>query len=426
MNKKFTPDTAVNFQGMEQRTATESRFYQLSFANKLKLVSFVIILSLSMSLYSQNRNALYDSTTCAILPDEDLIKFPSGFFPTLPTIPSPIYKFQNATIGIPPNDALTIFSEGTIATNHGLIGRFGLFGNATDNKWNALGVRIPANSLSYQSTTGLRSTWGQGGLNVGMALPYAVFRSPDPDRRDALISWQDATASGSINAQNRLVFGIRDGTTTGFEEVAQIVGNGTGNFGIGLVDTLAPQTPDERLHLYDQSSLGLDLYQKWSNITNLNGARIGFESGSTTFQIRNEENANMEFWTNGNQQMTLDNAGFLGIGNAFLPDERLHLFEQVGGQRNYLKFTTGSATSGALIGQPLGSNVFEIRQDELDDMQFWSNGTLVAHINDQFGLGTPFLGVGTAGPLGVGVNPLLSVNGNIEINGDGFSTGGGP
>jgi hypothetical protein len=410
MNKKFTPDTAVNFQGMEQRTASESRFYQLSFANKLKLVSFVIILSLSMNLYSQNRNALYDSTTCAILPDEDLIKFPSGFFPTLPTIPSPIYKFQNTTGGIPPNDALTIFSEGTIATNHGLIGGFGLFGNATDNKWNALGVRIPATTLPYQSSTGLRSTWGQGGLNVGMGLPYSVLLTSNLNRRDALISWQDATVNGSINAQN---------------------GNGTGNFGIGLVDTSAPQIPDERLHLYDQSSLGLDLYQKWSNITNLNGARIGFESGSTTFQIRNEENANMEFWTNGNQQMTLDNVGFLGIGNALLPDERLHLFEQVGGQRNYLKFTTGSATSGALIGQPLGSNVFEIRQDELDDMQFWSNGTLVAHINDQFGLGTPFLGVGTAGPLfpfgavnesdpGGGwlpnptpANPILSANGDI-------------
>jgi hypothetical protein len=401
---------------MEQRTASESRFYQLSFANKLKWISFVIILSLSMSLYSQNRNALYDSTTCAILPDEDLIKFPSGFFPTLPTIPSPIYKFQNTTGGIPPNDALTIFSEGTIATNHGLIGGFGLFGNATDNKWNALGVRIPATTLPYQSSTGLRSTWGQGGLNVGMGLPYSVLLTSNLNRRDALISWQDATVNGSINAQNRLVFGIRDITTTGFEEVAQIVGNGTGNFGIGLVDTSAPQIPDERLHLYDQSSLGLDLYQKWSNITNLNGARIGFESGNTSFQIRNDDTSSIEFWTNGNQQMTLDNVGFLGIGNALLPDERLHLFEQVGGQRNYLKFTTGSATSGALIGQPLGSNVFEIRQDELDDMQFWSNGTLVAHINDQFGAGIPFFGVGRSTQIG-----LLQVNSAIGI--PGFSLG---
>jgi hypothetical protein len=117
MNKKITLRPAGKIQGMEQSTANLNTSISYNLFSKLKWISFVIFLGISMSLYSQNRNALYDSTTCAILPDEDLIKFPSGFFPTLPTIPSPIYKFQNTLGGLPPNNALTIFSEGTIATN---------------------------------------------------------------------------------------------------------------------------------------------------------------------------------------------------------------------------------------------------------------------------------------------------------------------
>lgn len=44
MNKKFTLNTAVNFQGMGQRTAHLQDSLSLNLFNKLKWISFVIIM----------------------------------------------------------------------------------------------------------------------------------------------------------------------------------------------------------------------------------------------------------------------------------------------------------------------------------------------------------------------------------------------
>jgi hypothetical protein len=44
MNKKFTFNTAVNFQGMEQRTAHLQTSLSLIMFNKLKWISFVALL----------------------------------------------------------------------------------------------------------------------------------------------------------------------------------------------------------------------------------------------------------------------------------------------------------------------------------------------------------------------------------------------
>lgn len=51
MNKKFTLNTAVNFQGMGQRTAHLQDSLSLNLFNKLKWISFVIIMGLNQMLY---------------------------------------------------------------------------------------------------------------------------------------------------------------------------------------------------------------------------------------------------------------------------------------------------------------------------------------------------------------------------------------
>ena len=164
------------------------------------------------------------------------------------------------------------------------------------------------------STTGFRSTWENFGLHVGMSQTYSGAG------RDALISWQDATApSGPLTATNRLVFGVRDGSTTDFEEVAQIATQNGALFGIGIVDSNNPFVPEEQLHLYNfrtpPDTSPLPLYQKWSNDFNPVGSRIGYPGGTNVnFQIRNDDTSSIEFWTDNQQRMTIDKTGWVGIG----------------------------------------------------------------------------------------------------------------
>jgi hypothetical protein len=264
--------------------------------------------------------------------------------------------------------------------------------------------------------------------------------------------------------------------------------------------------------------LGLGLYQKWTNLSNTTGSRIGYAPGtSTTFEIRNDGGGNIDLITTTSatpelsvtptgvginqpnptailhvdanfQPIKIDNLSIstgiqqyltidpltgdinlqpgiapqLGISfgqtlywdgatnwqpTDFLttlpgsgvgidlplpaaPLDKLHIADGSTSGNNYVRWTNSAAPTGARIGNQPFNNVFEIRQEEANDMQFWSNGTLVAHINDQFGAGTPFLGVGTPGPLGIGgalvvpgstTNPqpvVFSAAGNGEFDGD--------
>jgi hypothetical protein len=90
----------------------------------------------------------------------------------------------------------------------------------------------------------------------------------------------------------------------------------------------------------------------------------------------------------------------LGIGT-ITPNDRLHLDESSGTFPNYALWTNFNATNGARIGQQAGATVFEIRQEENDDMVFSVTGIPVAYMNLQGG--NPFLGVGTPGPLLPGI-----------------------
>ena len=280
--------------------------FQTLLFNKLKWISFVKVLGVSMNLYSQDDNAIWDAGLGIAVPDADFQKFPP--FTILPSS-QPTYRIG---FGLPPTaDAIPLYVEGNIGTNHSFAGTFGTVGGTA--RWNAIGDRVPLGFLPYISTTGFRSTWENWGMNVGMSQTYSGTA------RDALISWQDATASSPTLAQNRLVFGVRDGSTTNFQELGQFRSNGT--FGIGFNDLVISSTFtfDQKLELYDFSSN--TLFQRWRTITSspTGGARIGIDN-TNQFQIRNEESANIEFWTNNNPQVYINEqpgaTPFLGVGTA--------------------------------------------------------------------------------------------------------------
>jgi hypothetical protein len=348
MTKKFTLNTAVNFQGMEQRTAHLQDSLSLNLFNKLKWISFVIIMGLNQMLLSQtifNQPIQLPGTPLGPSLPEVLTVDPAGnvfrspYFPLQPAGSDSPSLFWNPTTGswnsnsnlkiLPPlsaifpsslsetfyfrgtapSDNVPLLVEGNVGTNHGTLGTFGqAVGNA---RWNALGDRIPFSTTPnpYIRVTGFRSTWNEFGVNVGMADRYT-----SGSIKDALISWQDATVSGPTNANNRLVFGVRDGSTTIFQELGQLTSNGS--FGIGLANTLIPLT--EKLELYDFG--GSSLYQRWRTDPISAGSRIGLNGTNDNFEIRNEENANIEFWTNNNPQVYINEqpggTPFLGVGTA--------------------------------------------------------------------------------------------------------------
>jgi hypothetical protein len=310
MTKKCTLNTAVYFQGMEQRTAHLQDSLSLIMFNKLKWISFVILLVASMNhLKAQFDNVYVPTGTIVPPPFQTDVHFQK--FPPFTLLPSsqPTYRLG---FGFPPApDAIPLLVEGNIGTNHSFSGTFGTVGGIA--RWNAIGDRVPLGALPYISTTGFRSTWESFGLNVGMSQTYSGVG------RDALISWQDATVLNPLLASNRLVFGVRDSSTTHFEEVAQIATNNGTLFGIGIVDPNNPFVPEEQLHLYNfrtpPDTSPLPLYQKWSNDFNPVGSRIGYPGGANVnFQIRNDDTSSIEFWTDNQQRMTIDKTGRVGIG----------------------------------------------------------------------------------------------------------------
>jgi hypothetical protein len=310
MTQKFTLNTAVNFQGMEQRTAHLQDSLSLIMFNKLKWISFVILLVASMNhLKAQFDNVYVPTGTIVPPPFQTDVHFQK--FPPFTLLPSsqPTYRLG---FGLPPApDAIPLLVEGNIGTNHSFPGTFGTVGGTA--RWNAIGDRVPLGALPYISTTGFRSTWESFGLNVGLSQTYSGVG------RDALISWQDATVLNPLLASNRLVFGVRDSSTTHFEEVAQIATNNGTLFGIGIVDPNNPFVPEEQLHLYNfrtpPDTSPLPLYQKWSNDFNPVGSRIGYPGGANVnFQIRNDDTSSIEFWTDNQQRLTIDKTGWVGIG----------------------------------------------------------------------------------------------------------------
>jgi FtsZ-binding cell division protein ZapB len=278
-------------------------------------------------------------------PDPNFIQFPP-FTITPSSLPT-----YNMSFGAPPPfDAIPLLVDGNIGTNHSFAGTFGTVGGTA--RWNAIGDRVPLGFLPYISTTGLRSTWENWGMNVGMSQTYSGTA------RDALISWQDATASSPTLAQNRLVFGVRDSTTTNFQELGQFRSNGT--FGIGFNDLVISSTFtfDQKLELYDFSSN--TLFQRWRTITSspTGGARIGIDN-TNQFQIRNEESANIEFWTNNNPQVYINEqpgaTPFLGVGT------NVPLFPPVGFTSD--PSTPGLGGTGWLAGAPAAIPLLSVNGD---------------------------------------------------------------
>jgi hypothetical protein len=331
---------------------TQRILFRFLLFNKLKGISFVILLVVNMNPIKAQFDNVYVPTGTIVPPpfqtDADFQKFPP--FTLLPSS-QPTYRLG---FGLPPaSDAIPLLVEGNIGTNHSFPGTFGTVGGTA--RWNAIGDRVPLGFLPYISTTGFRSTWENFGLNVGMSQTYSGAG------RDALISWQDATApSGPLTATNRLVFGVRDGSTTDFEEVAQIATQNGALFGIGIVDSNNPFVPEEQLHLYNfrtpPDTSPLPLYQKWSNDFNPVGSRIGYPGGTNVnFQIRNDDTSSIEFWTNGlssaNPRMKIDNLGVVRIGT-FIPFSPGHISNpaQGGGPFGWTVNTTATANPLLSVG----------------------------------------------------------------------------
>ena len=93
---------------------------------------------------------------------------------------------------------------------------------------------------------------------------------------------------------------------------------------------------------------------------------------------------------------------FMGIGTTTPPNEKLQINSIAG--NNYLRFTNGGAPLGARLGQN-GSNIFEIRQEENADMQFYTNATQRMVLN-----ANGFLGLNTLTPTA-----HLHVNGQVRF-----------
>lgn len=117
---------------------------------------------------------------------------------------------------------------------------FSTFTPTTGIRYNAIGDRVPFGGTNAPGirTTGLRSQWDKYAANFGLTDAATTGGA-----RNALISWQDATANNLDDVATRLVFGKRDQTTTNFGELATILGNG--NMGIGIA------TPIIKLQVQD-------------------------------------------------------------------------------------------------------------------------------------------------------------------------------
>lgn len=147
----------------------------------------------------------------------------------------------------------------------------------------------------------------------------------------------------------------------------------SGFIGIGTNFT----APASRLHVRENSD-----NNAWFQITGNNtgdastdGFRVGVTNSATataqSVEIRQQENADMNFFTNGNnQRATIKADGKVGI-NLTSPSNLFHVHD---GLAQISNSTTGSTSSdGFSIGQ--NSSAVELKQLENSDMNFFTNGS---------------------------------------------------
>lgn len=234
----------------------------------------------------------------------------------------------------------------------------------------------------------------------------------------------------------------------------RVINNGNIGIGPGFGD------PKSLVHLNVSSTN--DAYQQFTNdgttgnSNSSQGFKIGIEGSTGKAIINQQENAAMNFLTNATQRMTILSSGEVGIGTS----SPASLFQVHSGDEQLTNSTTGATSSDGFL-LKLNSSAVELKQQENDDMKFFTNNTQQAIIkaggnvginessptaklqvkgtstsNNDLGFlitdsggnnylqahngGSVIIGNGlgnTAGALGVGVHLANTLTSRLEING---------
>ena len=242
------------------------------------------------------------------------INLPPMILPTADLHVNGTVRFENLPLSFGLNRYLTTDPIGNLSWQNGIGVQQGfafgqtLFWDNTD--WQAtsfFNVNPGAHSIGIDTINPL------GKLHINESDPIGVnyLRFTRPAGGMAPMSEACIGQDGSSNALQIKQVAPYDIHLSTWNETAMILKGMTGYVGIGEI-----LNPLDRLHLEGDTSgrLMTDNYIRWTTLHAPVGAQIGYEKGSSVFQIRQNQNSNMEFWTNNNARMTIDNTGWVGIG----------------------------------------------------------------------------------------------------------------
>jgi hypothetical protein len=166
-------------------------------------------------------------------------------------------------------------------------------------------VEIENATDDTESRAGLKVTGGGAG-GSGFLMATAATYNDIATWGDALILSADSALSGGIIVYNPTSINLR---TTAVNSDDFIL-NSTGQLGIGVTPAAG-----SKVHIHE-NSVGPSWIQYTNNTTGsaaTDGSRWGID-GSGNLEIRNRENAGINWYTNDSIVMGLSSAGFLGVG----------------------------------------------------------------------------------------------------------------
>ena len=242
------------------------------------------------------------------------INLPPMILPTADLHVNGTVRFENLPLSFGLNRYLTTDPIGNLSWQNGIGVQQGLaFGQTLfwDNTdWQAtsfFNVNPGTHSIGIDTINPL------GKLHINESDPIGVnyLRFTRPAGGMAPMSEACIGQDGSSNALQIKQVAPYDIHLSTWNETAMILKGMTGFVGIGEI-----LNPLDRLHLEGDTSgrLMTDNYIRWTTLHAPIGAQIGYEKGSSIFQIRQNQNSNMEFWTHRTRRMTIDNTGWVGIG----------------------------------------------------------------------------------------------------------------
>jgi hypothetical protein len=273
------------------------------------------------------------------------------------------------------------------------------------------GALVTTNQISKFTSTGgalddSAVTDAGGFIGVGTTTPNYLFQLHSPGSH-SLFQWSNAT-TGSAAADGTWM-GLLAGDPTfriinqeaasmSFHTngVRQVTLDATGRVGVGI------SGPNYPLHLDARS--GHSLFQLTNTTTGsapADGSYFGVLGVDKTFRIANQENANIELFTNGLRRMTINSTGAVGIGGSRSPSVPLELHAATGDALiRFTNPTTGAlATDGSYIGVQEGSHTLRIVNLEEASIEFHVEGqrrmTITQTGNLEINMGNSNIGIGS-------------------------------